>query len=335
MSTPMIDFDHFDITAIVRQRSPFALNRTTVFFDGDRESMFFICTEEEHEKLVADYLAWKDVKTARKSYIQQKIEFDRCRNEHLKKILAPAFNRIWSDIEEQYAKEKDDLATKMARDYGFAEPKQTPPMPKAFNPANLTQSLTQGVKIEEIEDALPIIDFKRVNDFSLIYSSPSHPNKLKQNSNHIMKFEVDGKPFELNLLEVRGVTISDLELDYCKKYSALYGQNINLSSRIMNSIFQKIISEIIELRCRTLVKIEEIEETAPIANATTKITLSFGRSNIDVHVSELVYGDVDKVAKRISDSYKENYHENLSVSDVKQEIRHALLDSVFWRDTKK
>jgi len=227
MSTPMIDFDRFDITAIVRQHSPFALNRTTVFFDGDRKSMFFICTEEEHEKLVADYLVWKHVKTARKSHIQQKIEFDRCRNEHLKKILAPAFNRIWLDIEEQCAKEKGDLASEMARDCGFSEPKQTPPMPHPFKFSHSAQNITPAVKIEEIEE-----------------TTPKMPQPLT-------------------------------------------------------------------------------------------ITLSFGRSNIDVHVSELVYGDVDKVAKRISDSYKENYNENLSVSDVKQEICHALLDSVFWRDTKK
>lgn len=59
----MIDFDRFDITAIVRSNNmPFTGIKSLIQCSDLRESLLFSCTEEEHEKLVADYLAWKDAK---------------------------------------------------------------------------------------------------------------------------------------------------------------------------------------------------------------------------------------------------------------------------------
>lgn len=131
MSTPMIDFDHFDITAIVRNSAPLQGVKTVIFCSDTSENMSFFCTEEEHEKLVADFLAWKTAKD---------------------KVQAENSLCSVGKVDENI----DDLATKMARDCDFTEPKKTPPMPHPFKVSHLAQNITPAVKIEEIEGSPPI-----------------------------------------------------------------------------------------------------------------------------------------------------------------------------------
>lgn len=145
MSTPMIDFERNDIISIVRIHYPLSGIGTSISLH-DKERLTITCTDEDHEKLVADYLAWKDAKDKTKCSLGA-----------------------------------DNLSNEIiARDYenGLPTPKQTPPMPKPFDDAaiarHLEDKLLNPAKKRNIHDIL--LDF--CGSDAEIVLTERRPNKL-------------------------------------------------------------------------------------------------------------------------------------------------------------